>query len=83
MKTEEMEKLFEEELKKQKDATEDALKLKSELTHVVEELKLQARAVTTLQQDVFVMRKVLEQLFKVLKERGFVEGRFVMGMWVK
>ena len=79
----EMEKLFEAELKKQQDATQEALKLKSDLTHVVEELQLQAHAVRNLEEDVFVMKKVLGKLFHVLKERGFVEGTYVMGAWIK
>ena len=53
------------------------------MVHVVEELELQAHAIRNLQEDVFVMKKVLGKLFKVLKERGLVEGTYVMGAWIK
>ena len=81
--TEELEKIYEAELDKQKQATEEALKLKFDLAHAVEELELQAKVIVQLQQDVFELRKTVGNIFRVLKVRGWTDGTYVAGAVIK
>ena len=82
MKTD-LEKTYEAELDKQKRATEEALKLASDLKHAVEELNIQAKVLVQLQQDVFELRRTVGNIFRVLKERGWMDGTYVAGAVIK
>ena len=82
MKTD-LEKTYEAELDKQKQATEEALKLASDLKHAVEELELHAKVLVQLQQDVFELRKTVGNIFRALKERGWMDGTYVAGAVIK
>ena len=83
MKTNEFEKQLDFELKKQEELTASFTKLVKDNLMLQEELKLQAKVIVQLQQDVFELRKTVGNIFRVVKERGWMDGTYVAGAVIK
>ena len=81
--TDEVEKMIQDAEKQEAEKAAVQKTIMDENKYLKEEMRLQGHALQQLQEDYFIMRKTLERMFRVMKDRGMIEGTWVAGAVIK